>query len=247
VMHSILEDFPNPNDQIEYRYGRTFIVGGRRVHVHGMADIINLMEDAWRAISEGVIEDWKYTSMSAMNYEKTDYIQQLNFLRILLGKERHKITSLRNNFIFRDWRSSDVKAGRSPQPLFCKVIDHPIWSDEECAERLKQRIIAHTLAINVPDDELPECTKEELWTSRSGFRIRAKTLKGEWSKVTLGWAETEEKAKEIIEEKKPKGEVRLEPTVGQPKKCAFCDARPFCNQYARMQKPEEEQDEHIEL
>lgn len=233
VIHAILEQHPNPGDKVEYRYGKTFTVNGKKVHIHGMADTVNMMSDAYRSVSEGCIEDWKYTSMAAMNYSKDDYVQQLNFLRLLTGKERDVIKSIRNIYLFRDWRSSDVKAGRSPQPLFCKVVEQPIWSDEEVKERLKNRIIAHTLAIDIPDNDLPECTKEELWYSRSGYRIRKKTQKGEWSKVSSGWEETEELAHKTAKEKALK-EYRLEPTHGTPKRCQWCDAAPFCSQKKKL-------------
>lgn len=251
VLHSILEQHPNPNDRVEYRYGYTFTLNGKKIHVHGMADVVNILTDAFLSLSQGVIEDWKYTSMSAMNYEKSDYIKQVNLLRLLLGKDRHSIKTLRNIFIFRDWRSADVKAGRSKQPMFCKVVEHPIWSDEDALAYLKARIIAHTSAINIPDDDLPECTREELWYSKDGFRIRRKTkaksknVPGDWSKRTDGWTETEAEA-HAIATTKGLTEYRLEPTTGSPKKCAYCDAKPFCNQYARMNPPSAEQIEQEE-
>jgi hypothetical protein len=246
IIHSILEHNPNPGDLVEHRYGRTFLVNGRKFHIHGMADTINFEKDYYKNTSDGVIEDYKFTSMSAVNYAKEGYVQQLNFLRLLLGKRRSEIKTLRNVYIFRDWRSSDVKSGRSPQPLFTKVVEQPVWSDEECAAKLKERIITHALHFDTPDDDLPECTKEELWYSREGFRIRSKTKKGEWSKVTVGWAPSEEEASVIAAEKKLT-EFRFEKTEGKPKRCDYCLAKPFCSQFKRMNLPPEDQDEEVQL
>jgi len=243
VIHSILEGHPNPGDLVEERFGRTVTVkvGDKnlKVHLHGCADVINL--------ERGYIEDWKYVSMMAMNFPKDDYIAQLNALKFLLPDGGGaKIKELRNNFIFRDWRSSDAKAGRSPQELFCKVVHQPIWPDEQVKVYLKQRLIAHIKEVEKPDDQLTECTREELWYSRDGFKISFKTKKGEWSKTSGGWASTEEEALAIV---KAKGwaEYKFDKTTGKPRRCDFCEARDYCWQHKRMAPETKDNPEEIEL
>jgi len=243
-IHSILEGHPEPGDLIEHRYGKNvnLVLNGKkiRVHIHGCADVISF--------SRGLIEDWKFASMMAMNFPKDDYIAQLNALRFLLKKEqKEQITKLYNNFLFRDWRSSDAKAGRSPQPLFCKVVEQPLWDDEKTAAYLKERIIAHVSAIPLTDENLPQCKKEELWFSRDGFRLRRKTKAGDWGKRSDGWAETEEEAHALAKEKKL-NEYRLEPTKGSPRRCGFCEARAFCEQAKLMfAESDMEHDENLNL
>lgn len=248
IFHAIAEDNAMPGDVVEKRYGRTFKVPVdgviHRVHIHGACDRYNL--------EQGYMKDYKFTSMAAMNFDKSDYEQQLNILRFLLpSEEKHQIRTLSNIFVFRDYRASEAKEGRSPQPMFCKEITHPIWDDEQTKEVLRIRLVQFIRSMSLPDERLPECTKEELWYSRSGFRIRFKTKKGEWGKRSSGWAETEEEA-HSLKEKKPDSEYRLEPTTGKPRRCSFCNAANFCRQKKllfpqNIAEEEEEQEEIIDL
>jgi hypothetical protein len=133
--------------------------------------------------------------------------------------------------------------------MFCKELTHPIWDDEQTKEILRIKLVRFIQSMHLQDQELPECTREELWYSRSGFRIRFKTQKGEWAKRSSGWAETEEEA-HSLRDKKPNAEYRLEPTTGKPRRCGFCNARLHCRQFKAMQgqqPDEEEQEEVIEL
>lgn len=246
IFHAIAEDNAMPGDVVEKRYGKTFKVPvdgvTHRVHVHGACDRYNL--------EQGYMKDYKFTSMMAMNFDKSDYEQQLNILRFLLPpEEKHRIRTLSNIFVFRDYRASEAKEGRSPQPMFCKELTHPIWDDEQTKDILRIRLVSFIRSMHLPDDRLPECTKEELWYSRSGFRIRFKTKQGEWGKRSSGWAESEEEA-HSLSAKKPNTEYRLEPTTGKPRRCGFCNAAAFCKQRKAMlgqSTEDDEQEETIEL
>lgn len=231
LLHKIAEEYALPGDIVEERIGRVYNgnCNGKpvKILVHGASDRKNY--------TTGYIKDYKYTSMMSMNFEKTDYIQQLNLLRYL-DPYKDKIKQLSNIFVFRDFRYSDAVIGRSSQPTFTKEVFYDVWSDEQCKEVLKTRVSQHLRGFHLPDDQLPECTKEELWMTRSGFRVRHKTKSGEWSKLSSGWAETEAEALELT--KKKASEWRLEPTTGRPKRCEWCDARQMsdrsCAQWRAM-------------
>lgn len=245
IFHAIAEQNAMPGDRVEHRYGRTFkvTVDGipHRVHVHGACDRYNL--------EQGYMKDYKFTSMVAMNFDKSDYEQQLNILRFLLPEEeKQQIKTLSNIFVFRDYRASEAKEGRSPQPMFCKELAHPIWTDEKIKATIRTRLVEFIRSMHLPDDKLPACTKEELWYSRSGFRIRYKTKQGEWAKRSNGWEETEEEAHRVAKEKKA-NEYRLEPTTGTPRRCGFCNGAAFCHQRKAMlaQQSDDQPEEEAEL
>ena len=243
IFHAIAEENAMPGDMVERRYGRTFRIDVdgvvHRVHLHGACDRYNL--------DEGYMKDYKFTSMVAMNFDKSDYEQQLNILRFLLpDEEKQRITRLTNIFVFRDYRASEAKEGRSPQPMFCKEIEHPIWEDEKTKHIIRSRLVQFIRSMYLPDAQLSECTKEELWYTRSGFRIRHKTQKGEWSKASSGWAPTEEEAHRLAKEKKS-NEYRLEPTAGSPRRCGFCNAQAFCQQRKAMLNQPTDKDDEVDL
>lgn len=235
LFHSMAEKYPMPGDIVEERFGKVFNVkiGDKvlRVLVHGAADRLNR--------ESGYIKDYKLSKMSAMQYEKADYIQQLNLLRFL-SPYKDEIKALSNIFAFRDYNAQAACEGRSPLPNWSKEVFYDIWTDEQCKQVLSGRVRAHLNGQLASDEELPPCTKEELWTTRDGFRVRHKTLKGEWSKVATGWAETEEECGVIGAKKRT--EFRLEPTGGIPRRCEWCDAATtgMCKQYNAMQSSNEQ-------
>lgn len=233
LMHKVAESYALPGDVVEERYGRVLNarIKGRdlKVLVHGAADRSNIV------YQPGYIKDYKYTSMVAMNYEKSDYVQQLNLLRYLREPdERELITQLSNIFVFRDFRWQDALTGRSKQPTWTKEIFYDIWPDEQCKEVLRLRLMAHLQAKYLPDEQLPDCTREELWFTQSGYRVRHKTKKGEWSKLASGWSADHDEA--LLLTKKKDADWRIEPTEGKPKRCEWCDAASVgCKQFLAMQ------------
>lgn len=231
ITHYIMETFPDEGDIIERRSGRIFRIGGKRVLVHGAADVMNFDLE--------YIKDYKFASTSSMQYPKEAYIAQLNILRYLQPKEeRDKIKKLNNIFIFRDWTNRDQY---SEFPW--KEVEQPLWLDEQCAAYLKVRLEEHIKYFECDDDLIPECSAEERWERKSGFQIFPYTKAGTLYKKSMGFASSEEEAHTFAESKNME-KYELKPRAGVSLKCQkFCDIKDFCSQYKNKIKQEETQDE----
>lgn len=221
IVHYIMEHHSGPNDMVEPRFGRTIKIGGKKVYAHGAADLVTKLPDGKYAI-----EDYKFVSMNSMAYPKDDYIQQLNFLRILAPKEiRNNTVKLVNHFMFRDWRKSDS----DKEPLYIRSISQPIWTDEQALNLLISRAKLLMKYEDTPDDELPYCSSEELW-KRDSYGIRRNKNNGEPYKYLSGYGRTEYEAHKVATEK-GLTDYSLEMVPGRAIRCQFCDSAPFCNQY----------------
>lgn len=233
ITHYIMETFPDEGDIIERRNGRVFRINGKRVLVHGAADVMNF--------NLGYIKDYKFSSTSSLKFPKEGYIAQLNILRYLQPKEdKEKIKSLRNIFIFRDWTNRDLN---SEYPW--KEVEQPLWKDEQCVSYLRDRLAEHIKYFECHDDLIPECSAEERWERKGGFQVFPYTKSGDLYKKSMGFAPTEQEAHSFAESKNM-DKYELKPKAGVSLKCEkFCDIKDFCSQYKNKIKSEEPIDEDI--
>ena len=127
-----------------------------------------------------------------------------------------------------DWsRSSALSDPSYPAMAWTEVrlrLDEPgsteLWLTEKLSLLEKY--------LHSPQDEIPECTDEELWRDPPTWAYYASgVVQGRCTKKFATKQEAEGhllvKGKGIIEERK-----------GQPKACGYCPAQSICNQYMRM-------------
>lgn len=237
IFHYILECHKQPGALVEERVGVMMKWNGKRIYLHGAADLF--------IPQERHLIDFKRSSTISMNYSNRDYEFQLNVLRwILLQQKGHtyEINKISNFYSFKDWnKTKAVKNKEYPQrPMLYK--DHRIWTEEELRKELFDRIKLHVSAEPLPDNDLPFCTEEQKW-QRNQFRVIPKKKDGEWSGSSKGtfptYSEAETKGKEI-------GEHKIEEILGTPRKCIeYCDCAIFCNQRQQeIQQNQQNEDEY---
>lgn len=128
-------------------------------------------------------------------------------------------------YVFNDW--SSYKAASDPQYPSNRVITKSILllSLEETERYIKDRLTQLKQLDQLPQDELPRCTREDLWQDRSRwayyrnpanrkratkiFDLEADAMKRHADDGMTG----------LVEERK-----------GEPTYCRFCDARQVCQQ-----------------
>lgn len=200
AIHNILEH--SSEELTEYRMFKE--VEG--VKISGQADLI----------SNDTIYDYKVTSVwSVLKGYKKEWEQQLNLLAYLYDKP---LKGLKIVTILRDWSKGKSLAGGGYPDANVKVIDIPLWTQEEQHKYLLSRLEVH-------NNEPIECTHEEKWSRPTKF---ATMKKGRKSAVklhdTLQEAEADKRGDHV--------EIRKGANI----RCdSYCPVAKFCP-YHRMQQ-----------
>lgn len=219
----------------EERIFTHFTVNGQVVVVSGEPDLVT---------PDGEIHDYKVTAVFSLGKGiKTEWEQATNvyaWLRALKGEVTKGIVI---TFILRDWMRSQAVQEGYPQ-AGAQTMGVRLWSFEEQQKFVEDRVLLQLNAEATDDDELPECTSDEMWEKPESWAVirehgkrAAKLFKGEdfppktKPEVILTAANADA---EIRNKKVKKGE---EPYIvthrpGERTKCqSYCDAAAFCNVY----------------
>jgi hypothetical protein len=168
--------------------------------------------------------DYKITSAWSMVFEsegRTDWHAQLNLYRWLRLKNNLPTEKLQVCAILRDWQQSKAYDANYP-PIPVAIIDIPIWPDEKVESYLKERIRMHLEAEKLPDDELPLCTTDDMWSKPTTYAIMKPNRK---TAVRVCYS------REEAEQKMFEGEYIVE-RPGKRSRClGYCDVRAWCNQF----------------
>ena len=171
------------------------------------------------------ITDYKVTSVYSIIYKDrlNEWTKQLNVYAWLLRKYGFNPKSAQIIAILRDWTTNKAKQNNDfPQIPIC-VIPIRLWTSEEAENFVKNRVALFKSVKDLPDDELPSCTSEERWETKTTYAVK---MRGRKRAVAVYDTEEEaiKKATEIggtIEERK-----------GEAKRCEqYCPVNKFCKYY----------------
>lgn len=176
-------------------------------------------------IMEGKPMDLKNTSVYSWSKDPADYVMQLSLYRWLnqdiTDKDLGQIM-----YWFKDFSSYSV--GKADYPPFSIVgKDLQLLSPAETQQWVTRKLQSVERYLAAPESELPLCTPEELWQSKSEFKYYASTSA---KRATKKFPTYHEAHSFMLS--KGKGEVRE--IKGEPKKCMYCNARGGCSQYGSM-------------
>jgi hypothetical protein len=181
--------------------------------VSGQIDIYNKPED--------ILQDWKITSYhSVADGPKPEWIQQANLNRLILRHNKvGQISKIQYIAIFRDW--SKMMAARKPNDYpqsQVRILNLPIWPEEQTREFLSERIRIHREALAGP---LPLCTPEERWERPHRFALMKKGRKR-----AIKLYEEKEQALAAVKD----GSEFVEERPGENVRCLFyCQCAPYCD------------------
>lgn len=177
-------------------------------------------------VGEGRVEDFKSTSTyTAINNNNDDkYIMQGSIYRWLnptiITKDEMAI-----QFIFTDW--SKVKAMQDPsypqQRIQQRIL--PLKSVLETDAFVNRKLALIDQYWNAPEDQIPECTDEDLWRSEPVFKYYknpAKTVRS-----TKNFDNKQEAYLRLAEDGNV-GIVKEQP--GQVTACKYCNGFTLCSQ-----------------
>lgn len=226
AVHNILEHGKDENHVIEERLFTQF--EGWKI-----SGAIDLQE----VHSDGVdIKDYKVTGAWSVQQEKTDWVNQLNCYAWLVEKVKGiNVRSLQIVAIVRDWSRRDAEAKETYPQAPIVTIDIPLWTFEQREDYIRSRLVLHNEALfnRQIDDDLPECTPEEMWEKPTVYAVkkiggvRAKTLFGEKARAE----------EELVKLNAKKVEYEIEVREGERTRCEkFCQVSQFCDQHQRYLK-----------
>ena len=177
-------------------------------------------------IGEGMVEDFKSTSVYTVihNTKDDDYILQGSIYRWLAPKI---ITEdvMRINWIFTDWSKAKARSDKNyPQNrLVSKTFN--LLSLQETERFIVNKLNLIKQYMNAPEEDIPECSDDELWRSDPRYKYYKNPAKT--TRSTKNYDTKEEATLHFIRD----GSVGLVKEVpGRVKACLYCPAFMVCSQ-----------------
>ena len=115
---------------------------------------------------EPVINDYKFTSVWAVNYEKIEWVHQINGYSWFFRKSGFTVEKGFINAFLRDWRKSEAAKYKSYPKIPFKLIPVEIWPFKKQDDFVNERLSLHIDAQAKSDEDLPVCTEKERWNDR---------------------------------------------------------------------------------
>lgn len=200
-VHTILER-ANLGGLVEQRVGWTF--EGRKLS--GQFD----------HLENGVLTDYKVTSVWSVIYGKSSWEDQLNVLAYLCSLNSLEVNKLQIVAILRDWQQSKSMDENYPKT---QVVTVPValWDVERQDAYIRERLAAHFNPSST-------CSDAERWKKEDTWAVMKKGRKS--ALRVLG---SEEEAKAWMQEN---GGDEIQHRPGSFNRCeSYCSVRPFCPNY----------------
>ena len=258
AMHYVMSLASIKGAFIEERF--IFVLNGKQISCQSdyVYPIQDFVDGKWvdRLVDEqrvyGLI-DHKNTSHHAVrDGVKKEWEEQINGYIYAWKQRGINITEAHIAAFLRDWSYTDAvivkKHGYPEHPIV--QVPVPIWPMAKTEAFLEHRLRLHLEAAQLGDRDIPECTLEEQWGKPDRFALLFVDGKSKGNVVPRhGFYRSRVEAdhqNEIRREKArlqngefKKGFIDAEPQFfkGTSIRCdRYCDAKPFCPQYARTNK-----------
>ena len=237
AMHNVCEGGAEDHHIIEERM--FMLIDGKTVS--GAIDVQEVLDD-----KHVNIYDYKFTSAWAVQRVKEDWERQLNMyaqlVRSCKGMEVNKLFIVA---IIRDWNRHKVgMKGYPPAPV--QVIPIVKWPARHTIQYIRERVDAHTTARSLLSNgsAYGGCSDEERWKRNDVHAVYVNGSKRA-SKLFKDKEQAERLRDELCKKLPSSTVVRSETRPGAFVRCEgnWCMVREWCDQWAAMEKYEEEEDE----
>ena len=151
---------------------------------------------------------------------------------------RWPVENLRIIAFILDW--SNVNSYQKNYPA-CPIVEIPLrlWSEEERQAFVQNRVQALCDAAQQDDQELPECSRQEMWADVVDYAV----IKEEGKRAVKCYATEEEGRQHPF---RP-GEMLVRRFTPRKRCLKHCAVEPVCRQNLRLLRREAEQPGHMEL
>jgi hypothetical protein len=192
-----------------------------------------IISGKYDAIADGRVNDTKSTGVySYMKGNKDqDYINQLSLYR-WLNPDKAVDNVGQINFAFTDWQG--FMASRNPDYPEKRLISKtfPLLPDSDVEKLIQERLDALKKYMDAPQEEIPECTPEDLWMDPPKYKYYSDPSKVVGGRSTKNFDDPVEANKMLLE----KGKGIVIKVEGAPKACGYCDAYEICKQKDRYEQ-----------
>ena len=211
------------------KHGETPIYVEQRVEKQTINNFI--ISGQYDLVLDGELNDFKSTSVWAYIYGSNvdNYIKQGSIYKWL---SPDKITSdyVHIHYIFTDWSPAKAREKPKTYPQFKAISKkYPLWSNEETVSWIMNKVEAYTAAADLPQEELPECTKEELWAEDTKYKHYKDSSS---TRATNGGVHTS--MDDALKFQAQKGGGIIKTIPGEVKACRYCSVVGICTQAETM-------------
>ena len=183
-------------------------------------------------VADGLLHDNKSTT--TMKWTKgssdKDYMLQGSLYR-WLNPDKIIDDFIRINFVFTDWSKLNAMKDPSYPQHRAMYKDIPLMSLEKTEEWLDQKLKLIEKYWNASQDQIPECTDEELWRTPTKYKYFSNPNA---TRATKNFDSLAEVKQYWLVDKQGKGCIKIFP--GEVRRCKYCFAASICNQYAKEWK-----------
>ncbi len=177
-------------------------------------------------VGEGRVQDFKSTGV--FTYKKqvnaTKYTQQGSIYR-WLDPELITQDEMDILYIFTDWKASQAKTDPKYPPQRFHKQSFPLLSVKETQSFIERKLALITQYWDAPEEEIPECSAEDLWRSEPQFKYYKNPEKTVRS--TANFDSMSEAANRMATEG---GKGFIKEVPGQVMACKYCPAFAACSQ-----------------
>lgn len=183
-------------------------------------------------LENGILTDYKLTSVWAVIYGKVEWEYQLNVLAALCRANNLVVNKLQVVAILRDWQRSKAGKDDNYPSLQVVTIPIPLWTENQAQNYIQTRLAFHFANDN------PICTNEERWyrgekwaVMKKGRKTALRLLDNEmtaciWA-IENGFAEPDK----VNTTELYKG-ISIEHRPGTYNRCKnYCSVNKWCPQY----------------
>ncbi len=177
-------------------------------------------------IVDGTVSDYKSTSVWSYIFDSNalKYTQQASIYKWLVP-DRITDNSVHIQYIFTDWSASQAMRDSSYPQTRVLTKEYPIWSTEQTKFFISEKIKLLKQYKDSPQEDLPECTKEELWESETKYKYYKNPAK--MARATKNFDTLNEANVRLAND----GGVGTVVTVpGEVKACRYCEVSDVCKQ-----------------
>ena len=177
-------------------------------------------------IVDGTVSDYKSTSVWSYIFDSNalKYTQQASIYK-WLAPDRIIDNNVHIQYIFTDWSAAQAMRDSSYPQTRVLTKEYPIWSTEQTKFFISEKIKLLKQYKDSPQEDLPECNKEELWESETKYKYYKNPAK--MARATKNFDTLNEANVRLASD----GGVGTVVTVpGEVKACRYCEVSDVCKQ-----------------
>jgi len=185
--------------------------------------------------------DWKFCSTyEAKNEVKAERQAQVNCYVYMVEKTGKQVSHAYIGGLFRDWSLTKMKSKSewNYPAAPAKDIEVDLWPKDATYDYIFDRVIAHQEAAEAHEDDLPECTPEEMWEQKPVYSvIKKKAKRATRNLPTYGEAALYIDNLTAKKGAKEGAKYEIKFKKGSRRRCEdYCSVSKFCEQYQQYKK-----------